>query len=216
MADTLTTIDLDDLDVGRITLEQYLEAEAASDGKHEFYDGTIVTLRPSTRRLGTDPDTVSGASFSHNRIQRNLIVLLSQAFGLDGTYEVGGSDLRVFMPGIASYVYPDVIVWESPGQRAEGQFDALLNPVVAIEVLSPSTATYDRVRKFDAYASIPSLTDYVLVHQDRIRIEHFRRQSPNEWLLTIHDGAEATLRLDSIGADVPLGEAYLKTSLLDA
>lgn len=75
---------------------------------------------------------------------------------------------------------------------------------------------HDRTHKFDAYQTIDTLTNYVLVHQNRIRIEHFRRQGPNEWLLTIHDGADTTLRLDTIGANVPLGEAYFKTSLLDA
>jgi Uma2 family endonuclease len=201
VAQTLTAIDLDDPDVGLLTPDAFFAAEWEADRRHEYLNGTVLPM--------------SGASPTHYLIAANLMWLLGSALRrMD--FAVAQSDCGVWTPELQSWTYPDVVCYPLPGHYVDDAPRKLLNPAVVFEILSPSTEQRDRTDKFDAYQTIETLTDYVLVHQDRVRIEHFRRQGPNEWLLTIHDGLDATLRLDSIGAEVPLREAYLKTSLLDA
>ncbi len=201
VAETLTTIDLDDPDVGFLTPEEFFAAEWEADRRHEYFAGTVIAM--------------PGASPIHYLVAANLMWLLGSVFR-SAPFAVAQSDCGVWVPAFQSWAYPDIVVYPLPGSYLDDAPRKLLNPTVLFEILSPSTEKHDRTDKFDAYQTIDTLTDYVLVHQDRIRIEHFRRQGPNEWLLTIHDGPGTTLRLDTIGADVPLHEAYLKTSLLDA
>jgi len=85
---------------------------------------------------------------------------------------------------------------------------AVLNPKVVIEVLSPSTEKRDRSVKFMAYQQIESLSDYLLVSQDRLLVEHFARQEGGQWLYTVHADLSASVHLPSIGCDLPLAEIY--------
>lgn len=87
--------------------------------------------------------------------------------------------------------------------------DTLLNPSVVFEVLFDSTESFDRGRKFENYQTIATLTDYVLVAQDRVRVEHFRRQEDGSWVLRIL-GSTDKLTLESAGCDLSIAEIYLK------
>jgi Uma2 family endonuclease len=99
------------------------------------------------------------------------------------------SDLRVLVPATGLYTYPDVSVVCDKPAFADAKQDILLNPSVLIEVLSESTENYDRGKKFENYRSIATLTDYLLVAQDRVLVEHYRRQGDGGWLLhEIRDG----------------------------
>ena len=94
--------------------------------------------------------------------------------------------------------------------RLEDEYlDTLLNPTVIVEVLSESTEAYDRGEKFAQYRRLESLREYVLVAQDKIRIEHFLRRG-DEWILSEVSGPEATLDLSSIDCHIPLASIYEK------
>jgi Uma2 family endonuclease len=85
----------------------------------------------------------------------------------------------------------------------------LLNPVVIVEVLSPSTEAFDRGEKFRRYrAWLPTLTDYVLVAQERPLVDHYHRQEDGAWLLRALEGLQARLHLETIGCTVPLANVY--------
>jgi Uma2 family endonuclease len=87
----------------------------------------------------------------------------------------------------------------------------LLNPKVIIEVLSVGTARYDLTEKFRRYRThLPSLMDYILVSQTEPVIEHYRRQPNGDWLLSTLEGADAALRIESIGCAVSLSDAYAR------
>ena len=85
----------------------------------------------------------------------------------------------------------------------------MLNPTVIVEVLSPSTEADDRGNKFAHYRRLESLREYVLVAQDRVRVERFTRQG-DDWLLTELSRLEDVLRLDSIACEVAVREIYAK------
>jgi Uma2 family endonuclease len=91
----------------------------------------------------------------------------------------------------------------------DGELDTLLNPTTIVEVLSPTTESYDRGRKFGHYRQLASLREYVLVAQDEVRVERFTRQG-DDWVLSIFTSLDDTLRLTSIDCEIALREIYDK------
>jgi Uma2 family endonuclease len=120
---------------------------------------------------------------------------------------VFANEMRVSIPSVKSYFYPDIgVVCEEP-RFEDDVFDTLLNPKVIVEVLSPSTEAYDRGEKFVHYRQLQSLQEYILVSQDKVRVEHYFRQT-QQWVLTDFQQLEQQLPLPSIQCELPLQEIY--------
>lgn len=182
------------------TPEQYLSIERAAEYKSEYVDGEIYAM--------------SGASEEHNLISGNIFAALHSQFR-GRACRVYTSDMRVKVSPTGVYTYPDVVAVCGEARFEDGQVDTLSNPMVIIEVLSPSTEAYDRGVKFAHYRKLKSLTDYVLVSQDRVLVEHFVRQSDESgrWLLTDVGDLEGKLHLTSIGCELALSDIYEKVNL---
>ncbi|WP_353570817.1 Uma2 family endonuclease [Candidatus Albibeggiatoa sp. nov. BB20] len=88
--------------------------------------------------------------------------------------------------------------------------DILLNPAIIIEVLSESTEKYDRGKKANLYRQLETVQDYILVSQEKYQIEHYQRQNPNQWLLTVLNQAEQVLQLTSVQAEIKVQDIYDK------
>lgn len=178
-----------------LTPEEYLVLEREAETKSEYYDGDIYAM--------------AGASRVHTLIVANaLSQLVIQLKGRPCTAHA--SDLRVKVNPTGLYTYPDIVVVCANARFEDRQKDTLLNPNVVFEVLSKSTEAYDRGTKFAHYRRLESLTDYVLVSQDRPLIEHYTRQPDNRWLLAAYEGLEAVAVLPSIDCALPLAEVYDK------
>ena len=143
---------------------------------------------------------MSGASFAHNFITVNIATHLNIQL-MNGECRVATSDMRVKVPQTDSYFYPDVVVVCGEPRAEDDTFDTLLNPILIVEVLSPSTEVYDRREKFEHYQQIVSLKEYVLISQDKVRVEHYRRQETG-WMQTEFQGLEEVLPLLSIGCEL--------------
>ena len=177
----------------RITEEEYLRLERAAEYKSEFVDGEIFAMSGGTRR--------------HSRLAVNWIGELQLKLHGRGC-SVFNSDLRIRTQSSGSYVYPDVsVVCGQPQTHESDDDDILTDPIVVIEVLSPSTADYDRGKKFELYREIPSLQDYILVHTGSVHVEQFTRQ-PGSWLFREYHGAESSVSIASINCTVLLGDVY--------
>lgn len=175
-----------------LTPEEYLAWERKADIKHEYLHGTIIAM--------------SGASRVHSLIVTNISGELYIQLKA-GTCEVHTNDMRVrTSPGI-SYFYPDILVVCDEPRFEDNTFDTLLNPIVLVEVLSPSTEAYDRGEKFRHYQQLTSLREYILVSQDEVRIERYRRQG-TEWQLTEFRSLEDVLSLISIDCELSLEDLY--------
>lgn len=175
------------------TAEQYLDLERHTEIRHEFLDGTVYAM--------------SGGSRAHSAICFNLAV--SIGLQLRGTPCVGFSpDMKVRAGDASLFAYPDLAVVCGEPLLHDDHGDVLLNPVVIFEVLSRSTEAYDRGEKFERYKTIETLTDYVLVSQDRPRLEHFSRRPDGTWSLTELSRLESSLDIASINCRVPLSEVY--------
>lgn len=175
------------------TEAEYLAFERAAVEKHEYHRGEIVAM--------------VGASMNHSAITANLTIALGTR--LRGSHcRVFGNDLRVRAATGPDYVYPDVTVVCGEPRLADSHHDILLNPTLVIEVLSPSTESYDRAGKWEIYRTVDTLQVYLLVAQARPRIEQFRRQEGGLWLWQEAVGLDATLELPTLGCTVPLREIY--------
>ncbi len=178
----------------------YLALEAASGFKHEYMRGEIYAM--------------AGASLNHNRIVTALSGLLYNRLG--DNCEHFSSDMKVRVEATATNTYPDMVVVCDEPQFMPERPDTLTNPTVLFEVLSPSTADYDRGRKFEDYRLLPSLKEYVIVAQDKMHIEHYTRQDDGSWLLRDINAADATLSLATIGCELPIADIYAKVAFATA
>lgn len=186
--------------VHKLSLEEYLELDRNSEERYEYFDGEVFAM--------------SGASLSHNRIARNLLRSLeNQLEGRD--CEVLPADMRLKVPAVFPYRYPDLVVvcGEPIIEELQG-LELLVNPLVIIEVLSPSTEAYDHGRKFSAYQSIESFREYLLVAQDRPHVVQYVRQSDNKWLRSEIGGLAGELTLETINCALSLSEIYRRVKLL--
>jgi len=177
-----------------VSPEEYLMRERQAEYRHEYVAGKIVAMSGATRR--------------HNLISVNITREISN--GLKGRpCEAYAADMRVRLEGARFYTYPDVVAVCGEPRFEDGVLDTLLNPTVIAETLSPTTEGYDRGEKFAYYRQIASLQDYVLLSQDRMRVEHYTRQG-EFWLYTALERPEDHLNLASIGCRISLTEIYDK------
>jgi len=178
-----------------ITEEEYLEFERNSEIKHEYYDGEIFAT--------------SGASEAHNLIVANLIAILGLHLKKKPC-RVYPSYMRLKIEKTKVYAYPDVMIVCGHDKFADNKEDMLLNPDVIIEVLSDSTESYDRGKKFGHYRKIVSLKEYVLISQNVPKIEKFVRTENYLWIFSATDERITDMSLESVGCTLNLDEVYDK------
>ena len=182
-----------------LTPEKYLALERKATLKSEYIRGEILAM--------------SGASNAHNLITLDI--------GTEINIQLRGrecliytNDMRVRTSPMGSYFYPDVVVVCGEPEFEDNVFDTLLNPTLVIEVLSPSTEAYDKGEKFAHYQEITSLQEYILVSQDRIRVEQYRLLQTH-WVAQTFDTSEDVLLFDSIECKLPLRDIYTRVPFSD-
>ncbi|MEO6393058.1 MAG: Uma2 family endonuclease [Pyrinomonadaceae bacterium] len=176
-----------------ISAEEYLRVEREADFKSEYVDGRIYAM--------------SGGSPAHQTIAFNLTgELYSQL--RDAPCRGFTSDAKVRTPTDNLYTYPDLTVVCGEPVYADAKGDVLDNPVLIVEILSPTTEAFDRGRKFARYQEIVTLTDYVLIAQNEPRVEHFVRQPDGSWNLRPYTGLEASVSITSINCSLLLARIY--------
>jgi Uma2 family endonuclease len=178
--------------------EEYLESERRASTKSEYIDGRIFAM--------------TGASQNHNLLQINAILSITPQVRRRGC-QVYPSDMRVKIPNRRTYFYPDLTIVCGEPQFEEERRDTLLNPTVIIEILSPSTAMYDRTEKFAHYRTIPTLREYLLIAQDSPMVEHFIHQQDEQWLWSIAEQLTDTVELPSVGCTLALADLYADIAL---
>ena len=150
---------------------------------------------------------MTGASLNHGRIVINIATeLVIQLRGRD--CDVLATDTKVRVQGSRKFFYPDVFVFCGGPQFHDDRRDIITNPVLVVEVLSPSTEAFDRGAKFEAYRAVESLKEYVLVSQDRPLAEQYVRNGDGSWRYRAAAGAESSLALPSIECTLNLGAVY--------
>ncbi|MEM1118574.1 MAG: Uma2 family endonuclease [Bacteroidota bacterium] len=173
-----------------LTASEFFAWEAEQLDKHEFYHGEVFSM--------------AGGTPEHALIGANAVANLAGRLR-GGPCRVFSSDLAVELEPGGHYAYPDVTVVCGPVERSE-QGPAVTNPTVVVEVLSPSTAGWDRGGKAEAYRRIPSLQAIVFVATDRRQVEALAREG-GRWVLVEPTDA-GVLPLDAIEAGLDVGALY--------
>jgi len=172
----------------RISEADYLEGEKENPIRHEYIDGHIYAM--------------AGSSDRHNRIAINITSRLNDNL-TSGPCETFMSDMKVRV-NEKTYYYPDIVVaCDPPGS----DHYIRSQPVLIVEVTSPTTSRIDQHEKLLAYRNIPSLHEYVLVAQDQMRIETHRRRG-QDWEIQVYTLPEDVLQLESTGLSMALKEVY--------
>jgi Uma2 family endonuclease len=175
-----------------IDLQTFLAWEELQPERHEFIGGEVYAM--------------TGARATHNTIALNLAIALRQ--GLKGTpCRTHMESVKVRVESADAVVYPDVFVTCDPVDLSPDAELQKTAPKLIVEVLSDSTAAYDRGRKFELYQQLPSLEEYLLVEADRQHADLFRRNADGLWVL--HPaGPEATVELASVGLAISMTAIY--------
>ena len=178
-----------------LTPEEYLAFDNQSEFRNEYVEGEIFAM--------------AKASKNH----RNIVLNLTPHLGINlaGTScRVDGPECRVFIPARTVYAYPDVLVTCGEEQYLGESDDTLLNPLLVIEVLSPSTEDYDHGKKFAYYRSLPSFREYLLVVQNRVSVEHFYYQEPGVWTFREYLQASGEIEFRRIPVILSVESVYEK------
>ena len=174
-----------------ISREDYFALDNHSNEKHELYQGEIFAM--------------SRGTFNHATIGANVVTELKMKLRGKGC-QATNSDMRIETP-TGLITYPDAAVFCDKPELSDNQC-SLLNPVVIVEVLSPSTRRYDESGKFSLYRSISTFSDYLLIDSEKIFVQHFRKIEGNEWVLHDYFELDDQLFLHSIRETLCLREIY--------
>jgi len=186
----------------RLTVDEYLAMERAAQERHVYLDGEVFAM--------------AGESDWHGLITISIILALGPQLK-KGPCQLRTKDTKVRSGPIPErgrgtkgmFSYPDVLVVCGDREFHDAHKDIILNPKVVIEVLSESTEAFDRGGKFTRYQTYnPTLTDYVLVSQDKPQVEHFHKPATGPWTYQLYTGLDAVVLLDSIGCTLRLTDVY--------
>jgi Uma2 family endonuclease len=175
-----------------LTEEQYLQIERLAEAKSEFHDGQMFAM--------------AGSSANHSLLANNVGGLLRS--GIPKGCRAFNLDLRIKVSDAGLYTYPDCSVVCGDLKYFGDRKDVIMNPMLIVEILSPSTEGYDRGRKFEMYRTLDTFTEYLLVHQDRRHVEHYSKQDDGAWLLREFSGEGPTIEIARLGMQIPMAELY--------
>jgi len=175
------------------SLDEYRAIANTSEEKCEYHDGEIITM--------------TGGTVKHSRISRNILNLLDNKLQ-NTNFETINNDLRLWIPDYRRGVYPDAMVFDGALQFNDNREDEVLNPLLIVEVLSPSTEEYDRTDKFRMYRSIPSFCEYLLIRQNKIFVERYSKQA-QVWTYSDFDSVDQSILLEPMNnIELAIAEIY--------
>ena len=174
------------------TAEDYLKFERRDAGKQEFSNGRVLNSSGSSRR--------------HNLIGSNTTIAIgSRVRG--HKCEVYVNDMRVKLAP-HNYCYPDVVVVNGEPKFEGKELDILLNPTVIVEIMSRATLNHDKTEKLDRYLAMESVREIMLIKEEEMRVEHYFKQTQNQWTYKIYGNREDIISIESVNCKISLGEIY--------
>jgi Uma2 family endonuclease len=175
------------------SIAEYLALEEEAEYKNEYHDGEIFPM--------------AGSTTNHNRIALNLCTALDiTTNNLDS--QVFMSEVKLWIPKIRRFLYPDVMVTAEQPRYYQTRKDAIVNPLVIVEVLSKSTKDYDKGDKFKFYRTLPSFQEYLLINQWEVYVEQYVKTVGNQWTFSEYESLEAVLKLNTIPFQMRLADLY--------
>ena len=177
-----------------VTLEEYRAIAETAEERYEYCNGEMIVM--------------PGGTATHSRITVEITTCLN--ISVRGTnFQVYNGDMRIWIPNFNHGTYADVLVVNGEPEFNDDRTDEILNPLLIVEVLSPSTEAYDRGDKFRKYRSIPSFCEYLVVSQTEPYVEQYLRlEQGDRWQLQTYDQLDQIISLESLKVELPLQEIY--------
>ncbi|MCY3796513.1 MAG: Uma2 family endonuclease [Chloroflexi bacterium] len=182
-----------------MTVAEYLEWEARQEVKHEYIDGEIIEM--------------TGGTLKHTRIKYNIGGTFFTLLDFS-KFIVCNSDMRVHVSP-TRYVYPDFSLVRGEPRMEDDKELTLLNPILVVEVTSPTSEIRDRVDKPDLYFAVPSIEAYLIVDHDRPRADLYTRTEAG-WHLQIFSDAEDVIPLPMLDCQLPMEQVYRGIEFADS
>ena len=175
------------------SLEEYLELDYLTDAKYEYFDnGKLIEI--------------SGVTANHNLINGNVLMTFSEK--LSDAYQFWLGSMKLFVPALPPYRYPNFSTTpRKPKITKVGKHECLVNPIVIGEIFSPETKDYDCDQKFEAYKSIDSFREYVLIDQEQKFVILHTMYDKDIWFQSEYESGE-TLKLESLDIELSVDEIY--------
>lgn len=189
------------------TPEEYLALEDEAEFRSEYDDGIITPLHGGEGGI----ITMAGGSLDHAQISSNIARFTGNKISFD--CRALQSEIKIWVESYRKFYYPDVAVLCGKPVFYKKRNDTITNPILIFEVLSKSTEAKDRGEKFAAYQTLESLQEYVLVSQDKAKIEKFARQTDESWKYQATIGLKSKVYFETIKIDLSLEEVYQRVKL---
>jgi Uma2 family endonuclease len=175
------------------TVAEYLELEETAEYKSQYFEGEIFAM--------------SGGSGNHSRLAVDCSRAMSSVL-IDRGCEVFNSDLKIRIQDSSAYYYPDLSVVCGEADFEDEAESILKNPMLIVEVLSESTESFDRGKKFHRYRQISSFVEYVLISQTEVQVDVFQKATDGTWNMRNYSGIEDVMELNSLGIQIKLADIY--------
>lgn len=187
--------------IPNLTVKEYIQQEIESNTKYEYHNGKIYAL--------------AGGTLNHGLISGNVYSeLRNKLKEKDSTCLPFNSEIKLYIDNTNSYVYPDSMVICGEIEPSQEDENSVTNPILIIEVLSKSTAGYDRGDKFHLYRKIPTFKEYVIIEQQRYIVDvHYKHDNSDLWKITRYEGLDSIVKFQSIGVEITMEELYYRTKI---
>ncbi|MFL5327281.1 MAG: Uma2 family endonuclease [Gemmataceae bacterium] len=177
----------------KFTAAQYLAIDRKAALKSELLDSEMFAMAKANR--------------FHAAVTDNLVCQLREQLKNEPC-RISSGDLRVKVPAIVLYTYPDIVIVWGQAEFEDDVLDTLLNPRIIIEILSDASAKFDRGLKCRYYQKIEALQEYVIVWHSEPAVERYGRQPQGDWICTSMAGLDAVLALVTVPVTIPLADIY--------
>ena len=172
--------------------EEYLKIERNAATKHELIGGKVLAKAGSNR--------------THCLIASNTTIAIGNRIQVQKS-EIYAGNMRVQMSP-NRFSYPDVVIASDKPAFTDTQYDVLLNPTIVIEIYSKNTSTLDKTEKLEHYLAMNSIREYMHIKEDEMRVEHYFKQNPKQWIYRIYNDREEVISLESVNCKISLVEIY--------
>ena len=177
------------------TLEEYLRREEKAIEKHEFYNGKIVR-KPSVNAY-------------RSSMSVNILTAIKNVLhAFEHPFHVYDSSLKIYVEPINTTVYPTSIMVSEYPEFWQDRHDVIVNPLLIVEVLSPSTRAYDRLGKFEFYKLLPSFQEYVLINSDKYSVETRFQEETDLWRIKTETDIDKSINIRSLGVTISMADIY--------
>jgi Uma2 family endonuclease len=174
------------------TAEEYLNIERSNTTKHQFTNGKVLAMAGSNRIRSLIASNTTIAIGNRIHGQKN---------------EIYAGNMRVQL-NPTRFAYPDVVIVSGKPTFTDNQYDVLLNPAIAVEIISKNTNFHDKTEILECYLAMDSIREYLLVKEDEMRVEHYAKQNSKQWIYRIYNDREEIISLESINCKISLTEIY--------